>query len=461
MADVTINSSDPLTPAQIQNLVNACNTLCQQASADPAEMQAFMQNPYNCLVQCGAQMSWSAEIIAAFNAGAIANAPIVSDETGLRLRSGPNSWQCWSCFLGATTIMWTVILVAGIVIAWSPFSLVIASAVGSLAAALTLSVPVVSGLLSGIGAVSIGVGVNWAANALCNYIPNTCAAPTPYTGPWQNYQSIGGDLTSNQPALVSVAGLPTLYFKGQGSGNLWSRTFDLVSQSWRSHQNLGNFYLSSGPTAYVLNGTVYVAYSESGSLTFQSSGDGVHFNPPLAMTEDRCTFSPGLGELNGSIFAAYVQTTSNQICLSTMSGGNGPQQVLINGATSNAPPSLAWLAGVLYCAYTNGGSLYIASSTDALTWSAPIKLQTSSVQGGPILSTLGGTIMYCCYTGTDQQIRYISAQVVGNALTWVAEEPVHSALSSTGPAFLAQGASLYMANKGKSSNTLYWGITQA
>ena len=183
----------------------------------------------------------------------------------------------------------------------------------------------------------------------------------PITGPWSVNRSLGWT-TACQPALVSFLGQPFALHRGNsGDGGLYYASFNPGTGDWPNDIHLLNTSLNSGPSACVHAGVLCVSYLIQNSdnlLRFRCTTGGLTMytltwsaEAPIAGTVASAA-APGMAEMGSNVICVYpsaVDGTLQSVIVSPSGSVIGSS--VINVTSANAPPSLAWFNGSLYCSY--------------------------------------------------------------------------------------------------------------
>lgn len=219
-----------LTPVQIDEIRACCDQVCRQLGVDESYTRSVLANPYEAMCHCGFPCTYGPEDAAVFNAVILAAVPVdvplaASEERDL-VGGGPDSWACFACFWGITAVATVAVTAAGIALAGTGWGFVAAVVIRAVAGFLSVSIAMVTGVASAIGAVSVASGITLLATKLCETFPDTCSVPEPYNGVWsvdgKPDEPVLSQKSSAAPALTSFRGQPLLAHKGHGGDRrLW------------------------------------------------------------------------------------------------------------------------------------------------------------------------------------------------------------------------------------------------
>ena len=170
-----------LTQDQVQAITSAVAQIQNQVGSNSTLVALLETNPYQALVNYGAPITnWPPDVVNNFNFGLVSNNPmnlLISQKRS----GGPDSLQCWCCYIGVYAAMMAAVVAIGAAIS-SAFPLLIPVLAKAAVDACGAAIAVVTAGAGTVGSVSLGTGIQLLAKYICNSIPNTCQPPPPSPG---------------------------------------------------------------------------------------------------------------------------------------------------------------------------------------------------------------------------------------------------------------------------------------
>jgi hypothetical protein len=164
-------------------------------------------------------------------------------------------------------------------------------------------------------------------------------------------------------------------------------------------------------------------------------------------------------ESSGHLVSLLGSPSSDGISWSWPPSPVGPDD---SPSASLVDPGLGVLDGTIYCVYAQGdGGLRFVTSSDGTDWEPEQHLPNCQTSAGAALAQWNTTppVLMCLYRSLepDKNLRYVTS--TQGRWDWDMEFREDSNLSSSGPAMVACGTTLYAFYKASSGNRVYWDHT--
>ena len=315
-----------------------------------------------------------------------------------------------------------------------------------------------------------GLGSPMAANLAQSLCGVTLWAPQAYDEA-DNYFLTKAPSAASSGQTLYVAGInsypsstPSDIYYHSFNGETWSG-FGTVNPGGSPAQTL------VPPAIAVNNGELLAAWTATTTDEVEvSSLSGGNWSSPVVAGAGKALSSagPALAAYGGSIFVAWKGMSTNNLYLSINNGSGWGAQMLVPGASSLGSardrllPRLRRHSGGLD--YDNERSP-VRGVLAAHLRVGPVQTSPGGSAAGPALAVVG-TTLYAAWMGTTTDRVFYSSLPAGKLSgTWGAEQTIPSALTLQSPALAVIGPSLYALwtgdNPGGSSAHLWYSVADA
>lgn len=215
---------------------------------------------------------------------------------------------------------------------------------------------------------------------------------------------------------------------------------------------------TSSPTTVQFGSTQYLLFPNgSGPTTYAASNTtpgSIDYSGAQAVDGAAVTTGPSATVWNGDLYIAYA-TTGPGIRIDYTSDGSTWHNVAFTISGVPGPsyygyrPSLVAIGNTLYLAYISSGYVYVVSSTNGTDFANGIEVSDVTTSNSPQLVNFNGTL-YVVYT-TGSNGNPLVAKLNGNSFTYTIDTAI--AIGNS-PAAVAYGNTLYIGGVSLSSSNL-------
>lgn len=340
------------------------------------------------------------------------------------------------------------------------------------------------------------------ADNYCYFASDVCPKPQSGNGVWAKDTTWHSDATNDRPAAAinGTNDLVMVMYRSSNADNyLYFRRWYVKDNTWIGPTRIVNkatgtpCKTSVAPavaecrSAY--GGMLVAVYVDGDpkSATYQqvmyvwSDNFGLSWSVPQVVdlgVDPRFPFrqesSPALTTVNGQLLLVLMDASDTSGHLVSLLGSPSSDGISWSWppspvgppdspSVSFVDPGLGVLDGTIYCVYTQGdGGLRFVTSLDGTKWEPEQHLPNCQTSAGAALAQWNTTppVLMCLYRSLepDKNLRYVT-HTPGVSWDWDMEFREDSNLSSSGPAMVASGTTLYAFYKASSGNRIYWDHT--
>lgn len=332
------------------------------------------------------------------------------------------------------------------------------------------------------------------AENYCFFASDVCPKPQSGNGVWAKDTTWHWDATNDRPAAAinSTNDLVMVMYRSSNADNyLYYRRWYVKDNTWTGPTTIVNkatgtpCKTSVAPAVAECLGMWVAVYVDGDpkSATYEQMvyvwGDfGLSWSVPQVVVRwpdspvGRLS-SPALTTVNGQLLLVLIDALESSGHLVSLLGNPGSGGILWfspspvgpphSPSASSVDPGLGVLDGTIYCVYAQeDGGLRFVTSRNGTDWEPEQDLPNCQTSAGAALAQWNTTpsVLMCLYRSLepDKNLRYVT-HTQGARWDWDMEFREDSNLSSSGPAMVACGTTLYAFYKASSGNRIYWDHT--
>jgi hypothetical protein len=332
------------------------------------------------------------------------------------------------------------------------------------------------------------------AENYCFFASDVCPKPQSGNGVWAKDTTWHWDATNDRPAAAinSTNDLVMVMYRSSNADNyLYYRRWYVKDNTWTGPTTIVNkatgtpCKTSVAPAVAECLGMWVAVYVDGDpkSATYEQMvyvwGDfGLSWSVPQVVVRwpdspvGRLS-SPALTTVNNQLLLVLIDALESSGHLVSLRGNPGSGGILWFSPSPVGPPDspsaslvdpgLGVLDGTIYCVYAQeDGGLRFVTSRNGTDWKPEQHLPNCQTSAGAALAQWNTTppVLMCLYRSLepDKNLRYVT-HTQGVPWDWDMEFREDSNLSSSGPAMVACGTTLYAFYKASSGNRIYWDHT--
>lgn len=333
------------------------------------------------------------------------------------------------------------------------------------------------------------------ADNYCYFASDVCPKPPPGNGVWAKDTTWHWDATNDRPAAAinSTNDLVMVMYRSSNADNyLYYRRWYVKDNTWTGPTRIPTdatgtpCKTSVAPAVAECLGMFVAVYVDGDpkSATYEQmmyvcgTNLGVSWSFPQVVVRwpdspvGRLS-SPALTTVNGKLLLVLIDPSESSGHLVSLLGSPSSDGILWfppspvgppdRPSASLVDPGLGVLDGTIYCVYAQeDGGLRFVTSQDGTAWEDEQHLPNCQTSAGAALAQWNTTppVLMCLYRSLepDKNLRYVTS-TQGVPWDWDMEFREDSNLSSSGPAMVASGTTLYAFYKASSGNRIYWDHT--
>lgn len=287
---------------------------------------------------------------------------------------------------------------------------------------------------------------------------------------WSANVQIGGQLSTQSPALAALNGVGHLNHSGTSDTNIWWATY--TPGHWDPNVRIGSQASSATPSLAAFNGSVYMAHLSSNTGATKVWFD--RFDPstwswvPDWQVPYDSVGSPTIAAFGSTLYIIGVTPGSHQLWWATMDTTERfTSSSLLPFMFSGSPPSLAVLNNRLYMVHlagpgTSGGM--VLNSFDGTSWGPDVVIP-GGFNGGsqltpdqPAIAAYGG-VLHLIHREINADGIWWSYYTPSTGV-WSAEVSLPGQRMDGFAALAALPTQLLMVHHGAGDNTLWYSVFQ-
>jgi hypothetical protein len=385
-----------------------------------------------------------------------------------------DSWGCTLCKWGCYVIAGAIAVVAAGLLAGGTIA-TDGAPVGMLTLYLlsygvVVSLETAAGLIAG-AASALVLGIATIAAYIC-YWAHVCSSAPSSEVTWSGYQQVLNTGMSSGPSAAVFSGQLYVFHQGKGNnGQLWYNVLAADGKTWSGDKQVPSTGISSSPSAAVFNNQLYVFHQgkgNSGQLWYNIlSPDGITWIGDQQVPNTGISSSPSAAVFQGQIYVFHQGKGNNgQLWYNVLSHEGiswaGDKQVPSTGISSG--PSAVVSNNQLYVFRqgkgNNGQLWYNVLAADGITWAGDKQVPNTGMSSDPSAVVFSNQL-YVFHQGEGKDGKLWYNILSPTSTTWVGDQQVSRAGISDHPSAVVFEAGVFKGqiccfHQGKGNDGQLW-----